>query len=212
MELYLLRHGESAKVAGLSRGSKVSTGNSGLTETGRKEITRIAKSIKRFNTTFDVILTSPLNSAMQTAKIISNTFKMKNKIVICEELVPEGNKLKLYNRLHQFTSESSIFIVGHEPYLTNIIDGIISQHRNKSNTTRSVASSTRVKGMTRVGRGIVLKKGGLAKIRIISTAPELRGELRWLLTPRILKSLYGEFTTVEKIRRKKENSAIEKVL
>ena len=94
MELYLLRHGESAKIAGFSRGFKVSNGNSGLTENGRKEITRIAKSIKRFNTTFDVILTSPLNSAMQTAKIISNTFKMKNKIVICEELVPEGNKLK----------------------------------------------------------------------------------------------------------------------
>jgi hypothetical protein len=46
----------------------------------------------------------------------------------------------------------------------------------------------------------------------ISTAPELRGELRWLLTPRILKSLYGESTAVEKIRQKKENSAIEKLL
>ena len=127
MELYLLRHGEQVKGAGLSHSSKVSNPNSGLTEIGRNEITRIAKSIKRFNTTFDVILTSPLNSAMQTAKIISNTFKMKYKIVICEELVPEGNKLKLYNRLHQFPSESSIFMVGHEPYLTNIIDGIISQ-------------------------------------------------------------------------------------
>ena len=94
MELYLLRHGEQVKGAGLSHSSKVSNPNSGLTEIGRNEITRIAKSIKRFNTTFDVILTSPLNSAMQTAKIISNTFKMKYKIVICEELVPEGNKLK----------------------------------------------------------------------------------------------------------------------
>ena len=48
MELYLLRHGESAKNAGRGRGSKGSNRNPGLTENGKKEITRIAKSIKRF--------------------------------------------------------------------------------------------------------------------------------------------------------------------
>ena len=37
-----------------------------------------------------------------------------------------------------------------------------------------------------------MKKGGLAKIMIISTTPELRGELRWLLTPRIIKSLFED--------------------
>ena len=212
MELYLLRHGESAKNAGQSRGSKSSNRNHGLTENGKKEITRIAKSIKRFKITFDTILTSPLNSATQTAKIISSTFKMKGNIVNCDELLPEGNSLELYNRLQNFASESSILIVGHEPYLTNIIDDIISQQRSKGNPRRSVTNRTRVKGITRIERSIVVKKGGLAKIRIISTTPELRGELRWLLTPRILKSLFEESYTVEKTRQKKENQTIEKVL
>ncbi|MFZ0325778.1 MAG: hypothetical protein WBP64_00085 [Nitrososphaeraceae archaeon] len=36
---------------------------------------------KKFNITFHVILTSLLSSAVQIAKIISNTFKMKIKIV-----------------------------------------------------------------------------------------------------------------------------------
>jgi broad specificity phosphatase PhoE len=44
MELYLLRHGESIKSAGLSHGTN-SGRNPGLTENGKKEITRIAKSI-----------------------------------------------------------------------------------------------------------------------------------------------------------------------
>ena len=212
MELYLLRHGESAKNAGQSRGSKSNNRNPGLTENGKKEITRIAKSIKRFKITFDTILTSPLNSATQTAKIISSTFKMKGNIVNCDELLPEGNSLELYNRLQNFASESSILIVGHEPYLTNIIDDIISQQRSKGSPRRSVTNRTRVKGITRIERSIVVKKGGLAKIRIISTTPELRGELRWLLTPRILKSLFEESYTVEKTRQKKENQTIEKVL
>jgi hypothetical protein len=34
-----------------------------------------------------------------------------------------------------------------------------------------------------------LKKAGLAKIRVISLTPNISGELRWLLTPRILKLL-----------------------
>jgi phosphohistidine phosphatase len=201
MELYLLRHGESIKGAGLSLGT--TSRNSGLTENGKKEITRIAKSIKRFNVKFDAILTSPLNSAMQTAKIISSTFKLKDGLINCDELVPEGNMLKLYNRLQHFTSESSILIVGHEPYLTNIIDDMIPQQRSKDGIRRSVTNKTKVKGIARPERSIVVKRGGLAKIRITSTTPELRGELRWLLTPRILKSLSEESYTVEKTRQKK---------
>ena len=71
----MLRHAESIKGAGLSLGT--TSRNSGLTENGKKEITRMAKSIKRFNVKFDAISTSPLNSAMQTAKIISSTFQNK---------------------------------------------------------------------------------------------------------------------------------------
>jgi phosphohistidine phosphatase len=36
---------------------------------------------------------------------------------------------------------------------------------------------------------IVLKKAGLSKIKITSTVPKLKGELSWLLTPKILKKI-----------------------
>lgn len=212
MELYLLRHGESAKNAGQGRGSKSSTRNPGLTEDGKKEITRIAKSIRRFKITFDMILTSPLNSAAQTAKIISSTFKMKSNVINCSELLPEGNTQELYNKLQHYESESSILIVGHEPYLTHIIDDIISHQRSKVSSRRSVTNRKITKEMSTLERSIVVKKGGLAKIRIISTTPELRGELRWLLTPRIIKSLFEDSSIVETSKKKKENQTIEKVL
>jgi len=131
---------------------------------------------------------------------------MKDNTVNRDELLPEGNSLELYNRLQDFASESSILIVGHEPYLTNIIDDIISQQRSKGRRSRLVTNGTRVKGIVRPERSIVVKRGGLAKIRIISTTPELRGELRWLLTPRILKSLFEESYTVEKTGQKKGKS------
>ena len=36
---------------------------------------------------------------------------------------------------------------------------------------------------------IILKKAGLSRIKITSTVPKFKGELRWLLTPRILKKI-----------------------
>ena len=42
--------------------------------------------------------------------------------------------------------------------------------------------------VNQLGR-INLKKAGLAKIRVISLTPNISGELRWLLTPGILKLL-----------------------
>jgi hypothetical protein len=42
--------------------------------------------------------------------------------------------------------------------------------------------------VNQLGR-ISLKKAGLVKIRVISLTPNISGELRWLLTPRILKLL-----------------------
>jgi len=213
MDLYLLRHGESGKTANQSGGTKNSSRNHGLTEDGKKEITRIAKSIKRFKISFDTILTSPFNSTTQTAKIISNTLKMKvNSIINCNELLPEGDSLELYNRLQHIVSESSVLIVGHEPYLTRIIDDVISKKRRKDRSRGSATNRTSMKGMSIIERSIVVKKGGLAKIRIISTTPELRGELRWLLTPRIIKSLFEDSNTAETSKQKKENQTIEKVL
>jgi hypothetical protein len=60
------------------------------------------------------------------------------------------------------------------------------------------------KQIEQAGRELDRKKYGreerwIGKIRIVSTTPELRGELRWLLTPRILK-----FLSEESYRRKNQ--------
>jgi phosphohistidine phosphatase len=36
---------------------------------------------------------------------------------------------------------------------------------------------------------IVLKKGGVGKIRITSFTPRISGELRWLLTPKVITKM-----------------------
>jgi hypothetical protein len=58
-----------------------------------------------------------------------------------------------------------------------------------------------VKVTSRIERSVIFKKGGLAKIRIISSTPQLRGELRRLLTPKIIRSLFENPSTVETTRQ-----------
>jgi phosphohistidine phosphatase len=170
LDLYLLRHGDAGKRMAVAAGGN--TGDVPLTIVGREEIAIIARSVKALNLRFSAIVTSPLKRAVQTAKIIAKVLAIEDRISIWNDLVPEGNRSKLYNRLNQYTRESSILMIGHEPYLSNIMYDMIFQ-KNRVN---------------QLGR-INLKKAGLAKIRVISLTPNISGELRWLLTPRILKLL-----------------------
>lgn len=170
LDLYLLRHGDAGKRMAVAADGN--TGDVPLTIVGREEIAIIARSVKALNLRFSAIVTSPLKRAVQTAKIIAKVLAIENRISVWNDLVPEGNRSKLYNKLNQYTRDSSVLMIGHEPYLSNIMYDMIFQ-KNR---------------VDQLGR-ISLKKAGLAKIRVISLTPNISGELRWLLTPRILKLL-----------------------
>jgi len=92
-----------------------------------------------------------------------------------DELKPEGNRKELYRKLSQkFKQDSSILIVGHEPYLSTLIGEVISEG-NRVGTA---------------GGLVVLKKAGLAKVRITSSSHQMiHGELSWLLTPKHMKKI-----------------------
>lgn len=198
MQLYLLRHGDAGKrlAAGKSGSVDPSGIDSPLTVRGRRDIEITARSLKVLNPKFTDILTSPLKRALQTAKITTKILGAEKNLAVYNELAPEGNRLKLYDRLRSFSQESSILIIGHEPYLTNLICEMVLQ-------------KTKVRPVGRIN----LKKSGLAKIRVISLSPNAKGELRWLLTPRILRSLSdGTSKSVLSVLNKKENRNIEKVL
>lgn len=165
MDLFILRHGEAGK--------KLASGDKDferpLTVAGQKEVSNISNSLKDLGIKFDLIVTSPLKRAHQTAAILSKIFRKEKKMQDWDELKPEGNRLELYRKLSQFKEQSSILIVGHEPYLSEMIGEIIFDGK---------------------AGHIVLKKSGLARVRIISSAaPKMQGELKWLLTPRHMKNM-----------------------
>lgn len=162
LDLFVLRHGEAGKRSSVSRNDS----KRALTEAGKKEIVEIANAIKRLDVKFDFVYTSPLIRAKQTADILADKVKNKRKIEIINDLKPEGDRLALYSMLSKLKQDSTVLLVGHEPYLSKIITEAITD----GNDCR-----------------IDLKKAGFARVRIISFLPKIQGELRLLLTPKLLK-------------------------
>jgi phosphohistidine phosphatase len=164
MELYILRHGEAGKRLQAGRDSERA-----LTVTGKQEVEDVAKALAELEIKFDFIATSPLKRSIQTAEVVAKTLKIKKgNVEEWNELKPEGRREELYRKLSQFKSESSVLVVGHEPYLSTMISEVAFGNG---------------------AGGIVLKKAGLAKLGITSFRPKIKGDLRWLLTPKHLKKV-----------------------
>ena len=162
MDLYLARHGESGKsLADVKRDSVRS-----LTSQGRKEVEEIADSIEKLGVEFDEIATSPLPRARETAQIIAKRQK-KAELLLWDELRPEGDRRAMLSRLAKMGHESDVLLVGHEPYLTSVVADLMG---------------------ARPGT-ILLKKAGLVRVRVTSFVPSAKGELRWLLSPRVLRAV-----------------------
>ena len=168
MDLFILRHGEAGQRASAGRGDFQRS----LTTAGQKEVSDIAKSLKELGTKFDVVITSPLKRAHQTAAIVAKTLKIEKKMQDWDELSPEGNRIDLYNKLSHLKQQALVLVVGHEPYLSKMVSEIIFDGND--------------------GGRIDLKKAGFARIRIISSTPKFQGELRWLLTPKLLSDMLSK--------------------
>jgi phosphohistidine phosphatase SixA len=107
--------------------------------------------------------------------IVSDVFNLGNKVQVWNELAPEGKRTDVYQKLSQLREEYSVLIVGHQPLLGEMINDII--HKSKSSPCN-----------------FLLKKGGIVRIRLLRKSNIPKGELKWLLTPRILKNINKKST------------------
>ena len=139
-----------------------------LTAAGRKEIAEVVEALDRLDVDVTRIVTSPLRRAKETAAIAAKVLKKEDVLEVWEELKPESRTRELYTRLSKLRVDSTVLIVGHEPYLSGMIGELVAG----SDQSR-----------------IVLKKAGIAKVEVTSLTPKPEGVLRWLLTPRLLKKI-----------------------
>jgi len=162
MDLYILRHGIAAEK---DPRRYPDDRDRPLTAEGQKKTLSIARRIKNLGMTFDVILSSPLARARQTAEITVSVLGCKSKLRFSEYLAPEGSKRALVQLLRRQKQRKRLLLVGHEPYLSELI-------------------STLLIGKT--GMPLELKKGGLCKLGIQSLRLGRCATLHFLAPPKLL--------------------------
>lgn len=133
-----------------------------LTEKGRRRMRKIAAGLHEIVPTIDVLGTSPLVRARQTAEIVADEYRLKAEMV--DELAPDAP----LGRLREWISSHArglVAIVGHEPGLSTFASWLIS---------------------ARPESHLVLKKGGACLLELPAVEPGA-GTLEWLLTPKQLR-------------------------
>ncbi|HUK82909.1 MAG TPA: phosphohistidine phosphatase SixA [Verrucomicrobiae bacterium] len=163
MNLYVLRH-----AAAVPRGTRSYRRDSDrpLTKDGVNTMRRAARGMYRLKLDFDLILSSPYVRARQTAEITADVFAAKKQLKLSGHLASDGDPRKLVAELNRdYPTLGSILIVGHEPYLSELICVLIG---------------------CRSGTALALKKGGLGKLSTDSLRFGPCAKLDWLVTPRQL--------------------------
>lgn len=160
VELFILRHGKAeARAMGSTDADRALTGQ------GREEIKKIGRWTEAMGYTFDLIATSPLKRARETAEIIGTTTKQEHKVQVWDLLLPGGDLDALARQIAMPGEYSSVLIIGHEPMLSIFISRMIS-----GNATAS----------------ILLPKGGFARIKNVTCHGDISGDLHSLITPKQL--------------------------
>jgi phosphohistidine phosphatase len=159
MRVYFLRHGKAEdRLAWTGRDAERP-----LTVEGREALGREAKRLRALDLALDVVVTSPLVRARETAEIVAGELGLGGRLVEDERLAPGFDVARLEQVLAAHAPAGALMIVGHEPDFSETIAELIG------------------------GGDVVMKKGGLARVDVAAPVAG-GGQLVWLLTPPLLGS------------------------
>jgi phosphohistidine phosphatase len=153
---YLVRHGKAEDY-----GPNGSDADRRLTADGRHELEKVAKRLRKLDDKIEIVLTSPLRRAVETAEILAKELGVEVKIV--EELEPPVSPNRLLAMIKN-RSEHRSALVGHEPGLGQSLARWLEANINST----------------------PLKKAAIARVDIPEDGEGGANELAWLAPPDLL--------------------------
>lgn len=169
--IYLMRHGIASD---LGVGGVMRDADRPLTPEGRARLQVMSEGISRLELKFNVIFTSPLLRARQTAEVVADVLELQHKVKMIESLAPgkslvgaESGRAELFIEMGAYSFDRAL-LVGHQPDLSETASFMLTGNRNLN---------------------IEFRKGALCAIEMTSIPPRGPGLLRWLLQPRQLREL-----------------------
>ncbi len=137
-----------------------------LTHKGIARMREVVEGLRELDVEFDLVITSPLVRAKQTADVILAGWDNAPALAVSDALVPGGTPAAVAEVLAPHTKLKNIALIGHEPSLGDLGAWLIGAKAP-----------------------LAFKKGGVACIEMPTLPVVGAGQLVWLATPKMLRRL-----------------------
>jgi phosphohistidine phosphatase len=163
MVIYFLRHAS----AGESLASPRKDEKRALDKAGIEQCGEVGRALNALDVQVDVILSSPLKRAAQTAALVGNELGYEGKLIFEDALRPGANFADFRKTLEKYAKLENLMVVGHNPNLSEFLG-------------RSISASG-------CEASVELKKGAVARVEMNRNS----GSMLWCLTPKVLRTVYA---------------------
>ena len=174
MRLMLIRHAKAGDREQFAKATGKPDAKRSLTASGKRKMKAVARGLAQVYPRLDLLASSPLKRAVQTADLIAKAYGDKSEFVEQRELAP-GKRPSLlleWLRSHGGSAEQdpdyTVAVVGHEPHLGRCASWLLT-HKEKPI--------------------IALKKGGVCVLQFPEGIAAGRAVLEALLPPASLRSM-----------------------
>jgi phosphohistidine phosphatase len=162
MILYFLRHAS----AGEQLNNPKKDEKRALDPSGIEQCGYVGRALAALDVQVELILSSPLKRATQTASLVGNELSYEGKLELEAALRPGASFADFRSMLAKYAKYQSILVVGHNPNLSEFLGRSITEPGCEA--------------------AVELKKGAIARLEFGRNS----AGLQWSLTPKILRSLY----------------------
>lgn len=163
MTIYFLRHAS----AGERLNNPKKDEKRALDKNGIEQCGEVGRTLAALDVQVDIMLSSPLKRAAQTASLVGNELSYEGKIVFEDGLRPEAAFADFRKMIEKHAKHEFIMVVGHNPNLSEFLGRSISDNGCEAN--------------------IDLKKGAVARVEMNRNS----GTMLWCITPKVLRSVYS---------------------
>jgi len=162
MNLYLMRHAN----AGIPRESIKLDAKRGLIKEGKEQCMLMGRMLGALKVTPELIVSSNLKRAMQTAQFVGNELGYEGKVEISLALAPDATFADFSKMLEKYADRQDLLLVGHNPSLFQFLGRLITGNG---------------------AAGVRMRKGSVARIDMDKHPPLLQ----WLIDPRMARWIYA---------------------
>ena len=162
--IYLMRHGIAADpTAGMNDADRA------LTAEGVRKTTRAAVGLSELGVKPDLILSSPLRRAEETARLVADVLTPGPAVELYPPLAGGFAAADIIKGLRPHRQAHELLLVGHEPDLGELASYLLTGSANLA--------------------PLPFKKAGVAAITVGAVPPRSAGLLEWFVTPGQLRAI-----------------------